>query len=114
MMGLVARAFERTLLYSLLAAALAAAVTATLASLFVAQRIVRPLGLMRVATRRIAAGRYDERVPAETADELGDLAESFNAMAKTLEATERRRLDLISDVSHELRTPLSTIEVPGP
>jgi signal transduction histidine kinase len=31
-------------------------------------------------------------------------------MAKTLEATEQRRLDLISDVSHELRTPLSTIE----
>jgi two-component system sensor histidine kinase BaeS len=110
MMGLVARAFERTLLYSLLAAALAAAVTATLASLFVARRIVRPLRLMRAATRRIAAGRYDERVPSETADELGELAESFNAMAKTLEATEQRRLDLISDVSHELRTPLSTIE----
>jgi signal transduction histidine kinase len=110
MMGLVARAFERTLLYSLLAAALAAAVTATLASLFVARRIVRPLRLMRAATRRIAAGRYDERVPSKTADELGELAESFNAMAKTLEATEQRRLDLISDVSHELRTPLSTIE----
>lgn len=110
MMGLVASAFERTLLYSLLAAALAAAVTATLASLFVARRIVRPLGLMRAATRRIAAGRYDERVPAGTGDELGDLAESFNAMAQTLHATEQRRLDLISDVSHELRTPLSTIE----
>jgi two-component system sensor histidine kinase BaeS len=110
MMGLVARAFERTLLYSLLAAALAAAVTATLASLFVARRIVRPLRLMRAATRRIAAGRYDERVPAESEDELGGLAESFNAMARTLQATEQRRLDLISDVSHELRTPLSTIE----
>lgn len=110
MMGLVARAFERTLLYSLLAAALAAAVTATLASLFVARRIARPLRLMRAATRRIAAGRYDERVPEESEDELGDLAESFNSMAKTLQATQQRRLDLISDVSHELRTPLSTIE----
>lgn len=110
MMGLVARAFERTLIYSLLVAALAAAVTATLASLFVAQRIVRPLRLMRAATRRIAAGRYDERVPAESEDELGDLAESFNAMAQTLQSTEQRRMDLISDVSHELRTPLSTIE----
>ncbi|HET7271450.1 MAG TPA: ATP-binding protein [Rubrobacter sp.] len=110
MMSLVASAFERTLLYSLFAAALAAAVTATFASLFVARRIVHPLRLMRAATRRIAAGRYDERVPAGTGDELGDLAESFNAMAQTLQATEQRRLDLISDVSHELRTPLSTIE----
>jgi signal transduction histidine kinase len=110
MMELVARAFERTLLYSLSVAALAATVTATLASLFVARRIGAPLRLMSAATRRIAAGRYEERVPTGTDDELGDLSESFNAMAETLQATEQRRLDLISDVSHELRTPLSTIE----
>jgi two-component system sensor histidine kinase BaeS len=110
MMELVARAFERTLLYSLSVAALAATVTATLASLFVARRIGAPLRLMSAATRRIAAGRYEERVLTGTDDELGDLSESFNAMAETLQATEQRRLDLISDVSHELRTPLSTIE----
>jgi len=110
MMELVARAFERTLLYSLSVAALAATVTATLASLFVARRIGAPLRLMSAATRRIAAGRYEERVPTGTDDELGDLSVSFNTMAETLQATEQRRLDLISDVSHELRTPLSTIE----
>ena len=49
MMELVARAFERTLLYSLSVAALAATVTATLASLFVARRIGAPA---RLATRR--------------------------------------------------------------
>ncbi|MGI9049925.1 MAG: HAMP domain-containing protein [Rubrobacteraceae bacterium] len=110
MVGSVTRAFMQTLLYSLLAAALAAGVTATLASLFVARRISGPLRRLAGATRRIASGRYEERVPATSDDEIGDLASSFNALAKTLQDTEQRRLDLISDVSHELRTPLSTIE----
>ena len=110
MMGSVTRAFMRTLLYSLLAASVAAGITATLASLFVARRISGPLRRMAGATHRIASGRYEERVPVTGDDELGELAGSFNALAKTLQDTEQRRLDLISDVSHELRTPLSTIE----
>ncbi|MGB3683153.1 MAG: HAMP domain-containing protein, partial [Rubrobacteraceae bacterium] len=110
MMGDVTRAFMRTLLYSLLAASAAASVTATLASLFVARRVSGPLRRMAGATHRIASGRYGERVPVASADELGGLAASLNVLAKTLQDTEHRRLDLISDVSHELRTPLSTIE----
>jgi histidine kinase len=43
-------------------------------------------------------------------DELGTLANNFNAMAETLERTEERRQQLIADVAHELRTPLSTIK----
>jgi HAMP domain-containing protein len=37
------------------------------------------------ATRRIASGRYGERVSVRDADELGKLSESFNAMARALE-----------------------------
>jgi signal transduction histidine kinase len=48
-------------------------------------------------------------VPVRQSDELGELSESFNAMARALEEAERRRMEVISDVSHELRTPLSTI-----
>ena len=35
---------------------------------------------------------------------------SFNEMAGSLEATERRRLQLVGDVAHELRTPLTTLD----
>ncbi|MEI7745547.1 MAG: ATP-binding protein, partial [Chloroflexota bacterium] len=42
--------------------------------------------------------------------ELGELAMSFNEMAGSLEATERRRLQLVGDVAHELRTPLPTLD----
>jgi two-component system sensor histidine kinase BaeS len=109
-MDSVGRAFGLTLLYSLLVAGVAAAAMAAISSLFVSRRIVEPLRRMLTATRRIASGRYDERVPVGEADELGTLSESFNSMAASLQAAEERRLDLIGDVSHELRTPLSTLQ----
>ena len=105
----LAEAFEQTLLYSLLAAGVVSAVAAALASLLVSRRLVEPLQYVFAATSRIAAGRYGERVPVREGDELGELSQSFNAMARALEEAERRRMEVISDVSHELRTPLSTI-----
>jgi len=105
-----AEAFGQTLLYSLLAAGVVATVAAALASLLVSRRFVEPLRYVLAATSRIASGRYGERVPVrDDADELGELSQSFNAMARALEEAERRRMEVISDVSHELRTPLSTI-----
>ena len=104
-----AEAFGQTLLYSLLAAGVVATVAAALASLVVSRRFVEPLRHVLAATSRIASGRYGERVPVRDADELGELSQRFNAMARALEEAERRRMEVISDVSHELRTPLSTI-----
>ena len=104
-----AEAFGQTLLYSLLAAGVVATAAAALASLFVSRRFVEPLRYVLAATSRIASGRYGERVPVRDADELGELSQRFNAMARALEEAERRRMEVISDVSHELRTPLSTI-----
>lgn len=108
-MGSVARLLGRTLLYSLLVAGLAGAAVAAAASFFVSRRIVDPVRRMLAATRRIASGRYGERLPVRQADELGELSESFNVMARALKEAEARRMELISDLSHELRTPLSTI-----
>ena len=104
-----AEEFGQTLLYSLLAAGVVATVAAALASLVVSRRFVEPLRYVLAATSRIASGRYGERVPVRDADELGELSQRFNAMARALEEAERRRMEVISDVSHELRTPLSTI-----
>jgi signal transduction histidine kinase len=81
-----------------------------LPALLVTGRIVAPLRRLASASRRLADGHYAERVPVPSNDELGDLARSFNAMADALEATERRRRELIGDVAHELRTPIATLE----
>ncbi len=103
-------AFVDAMRRALLAASVIAIATAAIVSLAVAARIARPIGTMASAARRIARGHYAERVPSVEPDELGELAESFNAMATSLETTERRRLQLVGDVAHELRTPLTTID----
>lgn len=106
----LAGAFRASLIRGLGIAA-AAALLATLAvSAFVAGRVVQPIQRLAAASRRLAEGRYSERVPAGEGDELGDLARSFNDMAAELEAVERRRLELVGDVAHELRTPLATLQ----
>lgn len=110
-MDAVAReAFAHAMQRALFAATLTAAITVVVVSLAVATRIARPVTGFAAAARRIAAGRYAERVPEAEPGELGDLAVSFNEMAESLEATEQRRLQLVGDVAHELRTPLTTLD----
>ena len=103
-------AFADAMRQAILAATVIAVVTATVVSLAVAARIVRPIGALVAAARRIAGGHYAERVRVDEPGELGELASSFNDMAGSLEATERRRLQLVGDVAHELRTPLTTLD----
>lgn len=91
-------------------AVLAAVIVAAGFSFALSRRIIAPLREMTTASRRIAEGKYDERVAVKSADELGQLGESFNQMAAQLEHVEAMRRQLIGDVSHELRTPLTAIK----
>jgi len=103
-------AFTDAMRQALVAATVIAVVTATVVSLAVAARIARPISTLAAAARRLAGGSYAERVPVDDPGELRELATSFNDMAGSLEATERRRLQLVGDVAHELRTPLTTLD----
>ncbi len=103
-------AFTDAVRQALLAASVIAVVTATVVSLAVAARLARPIITLAHAAHRIADGHYAERVGDDEPGELGELAASFNEMAGSLEATERRRLQLVGDVAHELRTPLTTLD----
>lgn len=71
--------------------------------------LVRPLRRLTEATRALAAGRFDTRVPVRAGDELGELARDFNGLAQTLERTEAARRHWMADISHELRTPLTLL-----
>ncbi|RME86606.1 MAG: HAMP domain-containing protein [Anaerolineae bacterium] len=102
--------FQQSLREALLWAALAAGLAALSVSVFLSRRVVAPVHAMMAASKRIAAGHYDERVPETGQDELGQLAHSFNRMAAQLEQVEQMRRRLIGDVAHELRTPLTAIK----
>jgi len=73
------------------------------------RRILRPLDRLTDATRAIAAGDLDTRVPVPPDPELRSLAESFNRMTSSLERAEMLRRALVEDVAHELRTPLTSL-----
>ena len=110
MSSLIRAAFQDAVRTALVVAVIAAAAAAIVVSFVLSIRLSRPIGRLAAASRRIAGGRYAERVPVTSDDELGELGESFNTMAASLEATERRRLQLVGDVAHELRTPLATLD----
>ena len=81
-----------------------------LASSVTSMRQIKPITDMVQATRAYAAGDFDVRIPElDRSDEIGELAQSFNAMADSLAETERQRRDFIANVSHELKTPMTTI-----
>jgi len=75
------------------------------ASFLFARRIRR----LETAAERIAAGRFDEPVIDNGADELGQLARAFDRMRLRLAQLERARREFIGNASHELRTPLFSL-----
>jgi signal transduction histidine kinase len=102
--------FQASFNQALLLALVAAGLVAVLVSLLLSRGIVAPVRVLMDASRRIAGGNYAERVRPAGADELGQLAFSFNQMTEKLEQVESMRRQLIGDVSHELRTPLTAIQ----
>jgi signal transduction histidine kinase len=99
------------------AAALALPV-AVLASLLLAHRLTDPVRRLTEASRSLAEGRLDTRVPvtAGGATELADLAVAFNVMADRVAESigyisrdRDRSREFLADVSHELRTPIAAL-----
>src|SRR5690606_14069086 len=84
-------------------------VVALSVSALLAKHLVAPIRRITQATHSLASGRYDTRITATTADELGELAEDFNRLAASLEQHDRLRREWTADISHELRTPLAVI-----
>jgi len=96
--------------YLLLATALAVAVAAVVGDQL-GRRLVAPLLATREATRRIAAGDLDARVPvvAGEAPELAQLADDVNTMAAALAVAKGQERRFLLSVSHELRTPMTSV-----
>lgn len=79
-------------------------------SLFLAQRIVRPIRELTRAARYMAEGDWTRRAMKRSDDEIGQLAETFNTMVVELNKREKLKNNFISSISHELRTPLTSIK----
>lgn len=83
-----------------------------------ARKIVRPIKELALAAEKVAQQNYDSQVRVESADELGVLAKTFNAMCESIrdareELIRQERISTIgrmsSSIVHDLRNPLSAI-----
>ncbi|OOM73934.1 HAMP domain-containing sensor histidine kinase [Clostridium sp. BL-8] len=91
--------------------ALGAMIFASVVLSLVSKKIlINPLAEINNAAKRFANGEVNRRVRLESQDEIGELANSFNIMAESLEKVENNRRDFISNVSHELRSPITSIK----
>ena len=83
---------------------------AALVGWLVADRVLRPVTRLAIATEQVAeTRRFDADLRVESNDELGALARSFNSMLSALRASREQQERLVTDANHELRTPLTSL-----
>ena len=73
--------------------------------------ITRAIRRTNEASKRIAAGHFDVRLPDQRGDELGELAASVNAMAAQLGDYMREQKRITADVAHELCSPIARMQM---
>jgi signal transduction histidine kinase len=105
----------RTRLVNLWIGAMLAAIGLTY---LLARRLLRPVQALSRAAAEIGKGNYDVRVPVQSQDEFGRLAETFNSMCASIrqgreELIRQERISTIGRLStsiiHDLRNPLAAI-----
>ncbi len=78
---------------------------------FLLRKMFSPIQTLIDGTKRISAGDFSTAIEVNRRDELGELADSFNAMSQRISEMLKRERELLLDVSHELRSPLTRMKV---
>jgi signal transduction histidine kinase len=81
------------------------------ASLWFARSLARPLATLARAAEQLGAGDLAARANLGRRDELGQVGDAFDAMARRIMVLLDANRSLIANVSHELRTPMARIRV---
>lgn len=81
------------------------------------KRIFRPIEKIRGGLEEIAQGNYHVKIDSDVNNEFGLLIDSFNEMARKLQASEQvkreyeeNRKALVANISHDLKTPIAAIQ----
>lgn len=73
------------------------------------RKLLGPVRILHNGVKQISVGRFDIQLPQTSNDELGELINSFNKMARRIHNDIKIRDQLLRDISHELRSPLARI-----
>jgi two-component system sensor histidine kinase MprB len=105
----VNKELSRLLLILAIVGVVGIAIAAALGAL-VARAALAPIARFTRRTETLAGGLdLSQRLPDSGRDELGRLAQSFNATLDALERSVESQRNLVADASHELRTPIASL-----
>jgi two-component system OmpR family sensor kinase len=93
----------------ILVAGAIALVIAALGGYLVARALTARIKRLERAARKVAAGDFSNPIHAESDDELGQLAATFDDMQRQLARLDTARKQFIASASHELRTPIFSL-----
>ncbi len=99
------------LLLSLLVGSAVTLAIALLGGFWLADRALRPVRQITQAARSIGETDLSLRLNMHQADEIGELADTFDGMLARLQAAFERQRQFTADASHELRTPLTIVDL---
>ncbi len=100
---------DRSLFTLYLMALCVAALVAVCFALIFSSTLTLNLKKLKVRANMLAKRNYDCSIKIESDDEVGDLSEAFDAMAKSIEEYDLSQKIFLQNASHELRTPLMSI-----
>jgi two-component system sensor histidine kinase MprB len=96
--------------FALIGLAITAAVLAALMGALIGRAVLTPLRRLNETVNDVTRTRdLSRRVAMTGADEIANLAASFDGMLGALEISLRQQRQLVADASHELRTPLTSL-----
>jgi heavy metal sensor kinase len=104
-------ALVRRFLLTLVAGSLLTLAIALVGGFWLADRAMRPVKTITQAARTIGETDLSRRLNMRSKDELGELANTFDAMLARLQAAFERQRQFVADASHELRTPLTIVNL---
>ena len=98
---------EQSFNYFVLYTALALATLILFLNYLMVNKMLNPVRLLKQGAERIRQGDLNYRVKSNLQDELGELTESINHMADSLQSMLEAKRQLLMAISHELRTPIT-------
>ena len=93
----------------ILVAGAIALVIAAIGGYLVARALTARIKRLERAARKVAGGDFSNPIHAESDDELGQLAATFDDMQRQLARLDTARKQFIASASHELRTPIFSL-----
>jgi len=85
-------------------------IVSIIVSVFLANKITKPIREITKKAKKIGNGKYNINFPKNGISEIDGLSETLKEVQKELSKNDEIKRDLLANVSHDLKTPLTMIK----